>query len=254
MIGLREDLLLSLDSVGFARRLGIEPDAWQEDVLRSEHPRVILNISRQAGKSMTAAIVGLHRALSVSRSLVLILAPSERQAKETFGKLAVFYRQLGHAVPSESYRKMGLELANGSRVEALPGTEKTVRGFSAVDLLILDEAGRVDDDLYHAIRPMLAVSGGRLLMMSTPYGQRGVFYEEWTHGIGWDRYEVPASQCPRIPAAFLEEERRSLPDWIFRQEYECSFEAREDEIFTPDQVDALVTDNVMPLRVEMFGG
>ena len=54
---------------------------------------------------------------------------------------------------------------------------------------------------------MLAVSGGSLMMLSTPYGKRGVFYEEWTGGHGWERYEVPASQCPRISEDFLEEER-----------------------------------------------
>jgi hypothetical protein len=40
----------------------------------------------------------------------------------------------------------------------------------------------VADDLYFAIRPMLAVSGGALLMLSTPAGRRGVFFEEWSEG------------------------------------------------------------------------
>jgi hypothetical protein len=61
--------------------------------------------------------------------------------------------------------------------EALPGTEKTIRGFSGAALLIVDEAARVDDALYYAVKPMLAVSGGSLLMLSTPYGRRGGFFE-----------------------------------------------------------------------------
>jgi hypothetical protein len=138
----------------------------------------------------------------------LILAPSERQAKETFAKATSLYR---HDVPADSYRKLGMELRNGSRTEALPGTERRVRGYSDVDLLILDEAARIDDALYYTVRPMLAVSGGRLLMMSTPYGKRGVFYEEWIGPESWERYEVPATQCPSIFEEFLEEERRTLP-------------------------------------------
>ncbi len=141
----------------------------------------------------------------------VILAPAERQAKELFSKVAEAYHALGHVIPAESYRKLGMELTNGSRIEALPGTEKTVRGFSGVDLLIVDEASRVADELYYAVRPMLAISGGRLMLLSTPYGKRGVFFEEWAGGEAWERYEVPASQCPRIPASFLEEERRALP-------------------------------------------
>jgi phage FluMu gp28-like protein len=143
-----------------------------------------------------------------------------------------------------------MELSNGSRIEALPGTEKTIRGFSGVDLLIVDEASRVADELYYAARPMLAVSGGRLMMLSTPHGKRGVFFEEWSGGEGWERYEVPAAECPRVPASFLEEERRTLPGWVYRQEYECSFEETEDQVFSHDLVSAAITDEVTPMFEE----
>ncbi len=236
------------DRAQFAAAVGIpDLDPWQLRLLRSDAPRVLLNCSRQSGKSTMAAILALHRALTLPWSLVLILAPSERQAKELFTKVAEGYRALGHPVPADSYRKLGAELANGSRIEALPGTEKTIRGFSGVDLLIVDEAARVADELYYAVRPMLAVSGGRLLMLSTPYGKRGVFFEEWERGTGWDRYEVPAEKCPRIPEAFLEDERASLPAWVFRQEYECSFEETEDQVFTSEMIDRAVNSNVKPL-------
>jgi len=108
-----------------------------------------------------AGVAALHKSLVTPDSLVLILAPAERQAKELFSKVAEAYHALGHVIPAESYRKLGMELTNGSRIEALPGTEKTVRGFSGVDLLIVDEASRVADELYYAVRPMLAISGGR---------------------------------------------------------------------------------------------
>jgi hypothetical protein len=85
------------------------------------------------------------------------------------------------------------------------------------------------------------------MMLSTPYGKRGVFYEEWTSGRGWERYEVPASECPRITEEFLDEERSSLPPFIYRQEYECSFEETEDQVFTTDMIDRAVTDKVAPL-------
>ncbi len=129
----------------------------------------------------------------------------------------------------------------------MPGSEKTIRGFSGAALLIVDEASRVADELYFAVRPMLAVSGGALMMLTTPYGKRGIFYEEWTGGHGWDRYEVPASECPRISDEFLEEERQALPSWVFRQEYECSFEETEDQVFTTEMVERAVTSEVTPL-------
>jgi len=194
-----------------------------------------------------AALIALHKALTCPGSLVLVLAPSERQAKELLGKATAFHKTPEHPVPAESYRKLGMKLANRSRIEALPGSEKTIRGFSGVDLLILDEAARVDDALYFAVRPMLAVSGGALMMLSTPYGKRGAFFEEWTNGIGWERYEVSAGEVPRISREFLKQERQSLPARIFRQEYQCSFEDVDDQVFGYELVDRAITSEVAPL-------
>ena len=197
-----------------------------------------------------ASVLALHKALVASGSLILILAPAERQAKELFSKVVVSYRTLGHVIPTASYTKLGMELSNGSRIEALPGTEKTVRGFSGVDLLVVDEASRVSDELYYAVRPMIAVSGGRLLLLSTPFGKRGVFYEEWTGGSAWERYTVTAAECPRIPSEFLEEERRTLGPWWFAQEYECRFMDTLDQVFATEVIAKAITDEVAPL----FGG
>jgi len=95
---------------------------------------------------------------------------------------------------------------------------------------------------------MLSVSGGRLILMSTPFGKRGHFFEAWTNGgPAWERYEVPASECPRIPAAFLAEERAALPDRWFRQEYECSFEETTDQVFGYEVVARAFQNDLEPL-------
>ncbi|HEV3255383.1 MAG TPA: hypothetical protein VG013_00755 [Gemmataceae bacterium] len=81
---------------------------------------------------------------------------------------------------------------------------------------------------------MLAVSHGRLVCLSTPYGKHGFFHETWANGgPDWERIEVRASQCPRITTEWLEEERRALSESYYRQEYECSFEALEGLVY-PD--------------------
>src|SRR5215208_3323479 len=247
MVRLAQDLKLALDRVSFARTVGVDPDPWQADLLRSGSKRILLNCSRQSGKSTMSAVIAIHRALYHPGSLILCLAPALRQSQELFSKTAGFYRDLGRPISAVAERKLSLELENGSRIVTLPGSEKTVRGFSGAALLVVDEATRVDDSLYFAVRPMLAVSGGSLMMLSTPYGKRGVFFEEWTNGIGWERYEVPASRCPRISEAFLEEERRSLPRRVYRQEYECSFEETDDQVFSFEDVAAAISKDVTPL-------
>ena len=126
---LAQDLKLALDRVSFAKRLGLEPDPWQEDLLRSTSDRILLNCSRQSGKSTMTAVIALHRALYHPGSLILCLAPALRQAQELFGKVLGFYRDLGRPVSPQGERKLSLELENGSRIVTLPGSEKTIRGF-----------------------------------------------------------------------------------------------------------------------------
>jgi hypothetical protein len=244
MVSLAEDLKLALDLVSFAKKLGLEPDPWQEDLLRSTSDRVLLNCSRQSGKSTTAGILALHRALYHPGSLVLVLAPTLRQSQELFGKVAGFYRLLGRPVGPKGERRLSLELENESRIVTLPGSEKTIRGFSGASLLLVDEAARVGNDLYASIRPMLAVSGGKLLAMSSPFGTRGWFYDAWISAEPWERYEVPATEVPRISPEFLAEERRTLGEWWFEQEYMCCFLDAETQAFRREDIDRAFEEEV----------
>ena len=133
----------------------------------------------------------------------------------------------------------------------LPGTEATVRGFSAVSLLLVDEAARCSDELYLAIRPMLAVSNGTLWLMSTPFGKRGFFYETWANGEGeWERFRAPATECARIRKELLEEERATMGERVFRQEYLCEFEDTVSGVFGRELVESAITDEITPLVIE----
>ena len=172
----------------FARdQLNFHPDPLQASVLDSSAPRGILLCSRQWGKSTVSAIKAVHRAWTVPGSLILVSSPSERQSAEWMRKAAHFVHILRVRPRGDGANAQSILLPNGSRIVGLPGAEATVRGFSAVSLLLIDEAARVPDDLYRALRPMLAASSsGGLWLMSTPYGKRGFFYDEWSAGLGWD--------------------------------------------------------------------
>lgn len=250
-MNLADDLLLAMDPVALSRRSGIDPDPWQADVLRSSASRMLLNCSRQSGKSTITAVLAMHTAIFDAGALVLLLSPSLRQSQELFKKCLAVYRGAGRPVTPAAESAMRLELDNGSRVVSLPGTEGSIRGFSAVKLLVIDEASLVENDLYYAVRPMLAVGAGRLVAMSTPHGKRGWWHHEWTEGgPTWERVEIPATACPRISPTFLAEEERALgPRW-FRQEYLCQFSENSEQIFAYDTLMRAVTPDVTPL----FGG
>ena len=220
-----------LNIVNICRRLGLEPDPWQLDVLRGEHQRLLLNCSRQAGKSTVAALLAFINAMTMRDATILLLSRSQRQSAELFRKIADACRRL-EAPNVKRLTNFELEMKHGSRIISLPCSADTIRGYSAVDMLVIDEAARVPDELYRTVRPMLAVSQGRLMCMSTPNGKRGFFWEAWAHGgDDWQRIEIPASQVSRITPEFLAEERRNLGAAWFRQEYECSFEAQEGLVY-----------------------
>lgn len=235
------------DPVDLFRAANGEPDAWQIQALRSTAPRLAFNASRQAGKTGVAATIACHTALAEAGALVLILSPGLRQSGEAFRRVLDVYRAAGRPVLPETENRLTLELANGSRVVSLPGSERTIRGYAGVRLLVIDEAARVLDDLYHAVRPMLAVSRGRLVLLSTPFGQRGFFHQEWTEGEGWDRYLVPATMVPRISAEFLAEERRSMGDLFYRSEYLCQFCDTEESAFSSEHIAAAIDHDLQPL-------
>src|SRR5438132_1173779 len=194
-------LALLFDPSSILRARGLAPDPWQKQILLSGDRQNLLNCSRQSGKSTTVAALALHTALSRPGSLVLLLSPSLRQSLELFRKVIECYAAIGRPIATLAFNQTRLELETHSRIVCLPGKEETVRSFSGVDLLVIDEAARVPDDLYRAVRPMLAVKCEqtdritkpgtnaqrkgvvwRLVCLSTPFGKRGFFYDEWEHG------------------------------------------------------------------------
>jgi hypothetical protein len=132
----------------------------------------------------------------------------------------------------------------------LPGKEGTVRGFSEVSLLLIDEASRVEDAMYRALRPMLAVGNGDLWLMSTPHRKQGFFYEIWEHGEPeWMKVKAPATECARISKKFLAEELVEHGEDGFRREYLCEFLDDGAEIFGRDALAGAMDGEVRQLII-----
>ncbi|MEZ5404505.1 MAG: terminase large subunit [Bryobacteraceae bacterium] len=234
------------------QELGFHPDPKQAQVLDTGHRRIILNCSRQWGKSTITAVKALHHALAKRKSVTLILAPSERQSIELLLKIRAHLGHLNISTRRDPATRTGIRLPNESRILALPSSEATIRGFSAT-LLIIDEAARVSDDLYHSVRPMLAThDDAALCLLSTPNGRSGFFYDTWSAsnaGAGsFVRISAPATECPRISSKFLAEERGNLPEAVFAQEYLCEFTKNRSALFDPDDIQAALTPDPAPLQ------
>jgi hypothetical protein len=222
--------LATLSPLFFASHyLNFHPEPAQAHVLRTAHfsKRIVLNCNRQWGKSTVAAILITHRLFTIPNSLVLIVAPAGRQSGEVALKIKAFLYELNLELTSDGINPNSIVLPNGSRLVTLPAVDGTARGYSAVSMLLFDEASRIKDRIYLAFRPMLAVAQGDLILVSTPNGKRGFFYREMA-GQGhdsslWFRHTGPVTECiPRISLKVIEEEK-AKGDAYFRQEWLCEF-------------------------------
>ena len=189
------------DAVQLMTQAGMPPDPWQQQVLQSQADRILLNCCRQSGKSQITAALALATAFRERDALILVLSPSLRQSQESFRKVSDLYRTCAAPMPPQAESALRLELRNGSRIVSLPGTESTIRGYSKVRLLIVDEASRCEDPLYYSLRPMLSISHGRLICLSTPFGRRGFFYQRSGKKLmqssadgGYDRRQIHPRQ------------------------------------------------------------
>src|SRR5260370_31081190 len=131
---------LRRDPLEIFRLADMEPDQWQANLIRCESKRLLLLCSRQAGKSTVAAALAVLTALLEAPALVLLVSRGLRQSGELYRKVLDMYRALGQPVAITQKSVESLELANGSRIVCLPGSEENVRSYSAVKLLVIDEA------------------------------------------------------------------------------------------------------------------
>lgn len=257
---------VSHEAASLMKAAGMTPDPWQADLMTARPDRALLLCSRQAGKSMAVAAIALEQALTQPGSTTLLVSASQRQSAELLGKVRGLALAQQAQIGLDAVSVLSLRLSNSSRVVSLPGKAELIRGYAA-DLLIVDESAWVPDSLYQSVRPMLAVSHGRLIALSTPYGQRGWFFSAWVGSEPWLRVKVTAYEVPRITNEFLDEERRSLPASVFAAEYLCEFSDTLANVFSTDDVlDALTADvlplfgtqgdeaNIDPVILPLFGG
>lgn len=229
-------------------QFGFAPDDLQARVLESTARRGILKCSRQWGKSTVAALKALWTALQTPKATVLVMSPSGRQSKEFVGKVEEFVKAMGLKIKRNRGNDMSVELPNGSRIVGIPGVEATMRGYSAVDLLIIDEAARVLDRQYYAAGPCLAVKNGALWLLSTPFGARGFFWKEWERPDGeWEKIAATAEECARIAPEFLEMEKRRMGEEWYRQEYLCEFVGVEGGSFREEWIEAAMREGIHEL-------
>ena len=201
--------------------LSIPPRAWQEQFLSVPRGRDVLVLTaRQVGKTTVAAAAMAHTALFKPGSLSVVACPAQRQSAELLRKVRDFVLKAGAKLISDNV--YGLELANGSRVLALPGSEESIRGLTVDGWIVVDEAAYVLDEMIAALRPMRAQRPeARFVMLSTANTRTDPFWSAWeTGGESWMRIQVTVDVDPTLyNQSYLDQERRALGDDRYKREF-----------------------------------
>lgn len=228
----------------FTYATSFPPYFYQAEFLKMKDKRIAMNWGRQSGKSLAVAIRALWQAFTYSDQIILILAPTLRQSNIIF-RYVKFYAENKNFILEHITRNTTTEMwfDNGSQIYCLPSGKQSgdnIRGYAA-RLIIIDEAAYVEEDAFLAIEPSLAATDGGLILISTPRGRSGFYYEAFAPNSEYKTMHIKSEQCPGIKKEFLEKRRSQLTENEYKQEYEAEFTSEANTYFRLDQIkDAMI--------------
>jgi hypothetical protein len=242
----------------FRRAVGAEPLDWQRPYLWETRNSVVLK-GRQVGASTGASVVAVRAARLGPNRLVAIVSPSQKQSAEVRERCRQGLERMKIPLVMDNATTLGL--GNGSRIISLPGTPKSVRGWSA-HFLIIDEAAFLDPQTFLAARATVAATGGRVIVQSTPESPYGHFYELYNEAtpvadsfeadgspkkLEWVSFAVSSEDVTTIDPDFLASERATLGEDEYAQEYLGRFGRPGLGLVDPEKLKKL-TRGVEPVR------
>jgi len=248
---------------------GYQPDPWQQDLIENSYRRFILNCSRQSGKTHTTGAIGACMALGRPGSLTLVISGQmDRQGRNAFLRVIHPIRLCKVGMSEDTRYTATLE--TGSHIAVLAADADTVRSYSAPDMIIVDEASRVSEDVFQAIEPMMSTNPDCIYaLMSTPNGKQGTFYNTWVSNNdenidrwqeiddGWHRVQVSWNECPRITRDWVAGQRTRWGGRYVAQEYECRFVEAEDQLFRNADIESMFGEEVHTIDedgLQLVGG
>ena len=218
---------------------------YQIDFLKDclENKRVVGIFARQTGKTTLLALFALYEAIRRDNYHILIIAPTDRQTGEMFGRLRNYAEGSGLVAPFIDYSSLReLRLTNGSLIRAVPTGDfgHTIRGQTA-NLVILEESSYIKDEIvYQVIMPMIAATDGDVIQIGTPF-YRNHFYEA-SMDQAYKVHQYDWTYCPLIKKDFVDEQEKNLTKIQFTMEYLADFIEESDAFFTVELLNSCVSD------------
>lgn len=236
----------------------MELDNWQKKVLawsKEKNPlkkNLIICSPRQMGKSTIIAQDGGDYALDNPKKSIMIIASVERQALLLFEKvLSYIYNEDKSMIKTGKDRptKHELKLKNGSIIRCLPTGDSGygIRGYT-IDRLYADEAAFINEDVWAAVTPMLATTGGAIILLSTPLGKENYFFRmsenkkfEFIH-VDPDEVIAGRKEPQRTNLIeFRKDEKERMTKLQYQQEHLGLFVGGIERFFTAELINEICT-------------
>jgi hypothetical protein len=223
------------------------PGGWRE---------AVAVVGRQSGKStVVGTVVAYESAMRGQRgTLGLLVAQDERSvrrtlfnyAREPFRSLEILRAEVQRETADAVELRSGVTLAcYPCRPAAVRGVRAGVVGVDELAYFVSTEGNRVDSEMLTALRPTLATTGGKLLILSSPYGQSGALWDLHRQHFGRDDSPVLVWQAsapemnPTLPADYLARMAEDDPE-AYRSEVLGEFRAGIASLFDAGALEAVV--------------
>ena len=221
------------------KALNFTPSAKQAEILDVDAKYLHVCCNRQWGKTTTIAIKALHHALANPEQTIVIISRTKLQAGIVINRATYFLGKLGIRLRRVLGHQFSLQLPNGSSIFAVAHSGDTSVGNTA-NILIVDEAALVKDNVYYAVSPSVSRTHGKIWMMSTPRRQAGFFYNIWRDTTNlWHKVMSTVKDCPEIDPQFLEMQRAADPI-KYRQDFLCEFIQPADRLVTREMLEGMI--------------
>lgn len=215
-------------------------DPWQEELIKCKGDITVVS-GRQCGKSAGVSILISEEAVNIQNSYILIGAYTIEQAELLFWKIKDYMWAKHSGMIKGRPTLHFMELINGSKIicKAVGDTGAGMRG-PTVTTLVLDEAAFIPDRAWVAIEPVISVSKGRTILLSTGQCKTGFFYKS-TLREEVTIFHVSARDCPRHTKEFLDRKEAEMSPIAFAQEYLGEFLDDYNRKFTDEWIAKVCT-------------
>ena len=182
--------------------------------------------------SQCPALSTLHSALA-RPSRGWIVAPTYALSMEAWREFLSLAPE--DTIASINKTEHRISLTNGAIIECRSADNETSLRGAGLNFLIVDEAARVKDESWHALRPCLSDTQGKAILISTPKGHNW-FYNLFLKGQdplekNYQSWQFPSSDNPYFPSDESEIARSELFQPVFQQEYLAQFIGDASSVF-----------------------